>query len=390
MHFTLVITAVAVAIAFTLDEASQASRAYTQLREIVSALENWNTRLIDERATVEHEQAKAALPRSFHIEFDEAVGGRESFDVVVTQGYRVSGFGDELARPQTLGDFAAIWDRLNDCCTVSSVTDIASEAAVWQIGASRSSPGWYPFTRTDELQNARRLQVRHWIKLAPESLAAQREAIQQRYPIALRGRLSTRGGEILFGIPAKELRRSFDGQQVFSEHAKMTWLKGPFAFSFPDLHEVTEGFDHLDFATLERIIANEAKRSGQNVETLGVKVPASAIGPWGLAALLTLQLYFLVNLRVLNDWLEAQPGRGEPFQVPWIGLYRGWPAGTLTVASLILLPLAVQMVIVAGAFEPAMPPPLGIKVLLGLYAVLGVSLAILTAFVLHKTRSLTR
>jgi hypothetical protein len=165
-------------------------------------------------------------------------------------------------------------------------------------------------------------------------------------------------------------------------------LKGPYPFSFQDLHEVTDGFEHLDFATLERIVGSEAKRSGQNIETLGVRLPASAVGSWGLAVLLTIQLYFLVNLSVFNARLEGQPGRDQPIQVPWIGLYKGWPSGALMMASLILLPLIVQIVIVVSGFKPTAQSPLALKVLLSVYATFGVSFAILTAFLLRKTRKL--
>jgi len=163
------------------------------------------------------------------------------------------------------------------------------------------------------------------------------------------------GGKALFDAPtrivipvADGVRPPFaalDGQQLLAQSAGWpSWRHGNFQESFPELAAITNVYANVDLETAEKILAGEVERRKERLEVWGVRVPSEDATRWGSVIVVAIQLYFWLHLMAFVKRLgNTQTG------VAWIGLYDGWWAGLVFLASAYALPVFVVGFIAARA-----------------------------------------
>jgi hypothetical protein len=108
-------------------------------------------------------------------------------------------------------------------------------------------------------------------------------------------------GKVL--LPVEQAGRvQVDLQRAFIEHVQakglaVNWQTGQFKESFRNLDELTQNYQDISFANIEKILESEAARSGERLEVLGVKLPVNALRTWGVVIVLAVQLYFFLHIR---------------------------------------------------------------------------------------------
>jgi hypothetical protein len=73
--------------------------------------------------------------------------------------------------------------------------------------------------------------------------------------------------------------------------------QGDFAHSFPNVDDLAKHLTGLSLDDLQLFLAAEQKRSGEQVEILGAKLPQDTIAFWGMILLLVVTGYFWVVLQ---------------------------------------------------------------------------------------------
>jgi hypothetical protein len=124
---------------------------------------------------------------------------------------------------------------------------------------------------------------------------------------------------------------------------------GHFDRSFPNLNryllELGSTGTELDMDSLGPFLDRDLERGTSPVEIVGIKIQAASLSLWGLLVLIGIQLYFVVHLssclsQLKND--QAPP-------IAWIGFYPGWPAQSLLIIGIMVLPAVVAGFTVYGA-----------------------------------------
>src|SRR5262249_6706604 len=109
-------------------------------------------------------------------------------------------------------------------------------------------------------------------------------------------------------------------RKMFAEYLGLVPL-GLFEQSFPDLNDFAKQLDGLRSSDLRLVLDGEIARSGDKVEVLGLSIPSPAIRSWGIFVLLSVQLYFLIHIRVFHR-MACETGKLP--STAWIGLYPDW------------------------------------------------------------------
>ncbi len=280
-------------------------------------------------------------------------------------------------RPATLESFKVYWNELSE----TTVVLIPNRVAPFLLATSE---GWEDAERVSwEKSSAGHAnwdvsfdkfscdyKIRGIIK---EKLPAD----YQRYPCAYQGvvreppprsprgnwRDSTRAsmtrdiGSVL--LPVEQLGRvPVDLQKGFIEHAQVKglavkWRTGQFKESFRDLDELTQNYQEISFAKIEKILEGEAARSGERLEILGIKLPVNALRSWGVVIVLAIQLYFFLHIREFKNRLSVD---NEAWGVAWVALYPGILEGLVFLLSALFLPIALVGIFGWECLKSAMEP----------------------------------
>lgn len=367
VHFTVVLTSLALLAAATLDAPSEAARADAQLREIIGAMRNWEPSFLTDRAQ-EAAHAVLGVPEQFILRFEarpegfgaptfftsiEGPYGQAEADVL-----RVS----DIDPPTSLAGFADLWDGLNDCCRLAVPVRFADRVAVSRIplvGEVEAQPlRWFAVDISSGAPGVHR-------RLALRTRPAADDVIEIGGGVlpgawVLRGSVADRASRWPVSLPVTTRVVAFDAQQALQDQLRTSWLGGAFDFSFRELSRVTEGYRNVDLNILGIIVESEARRAGQQIETFGLKLPAAVVGVWGLPILLAVQLYFLVNLVVFAQHAFAEPEPANVPPVPWIALYPGLLPRLLMLSSAVILPLSVHVAVTAMHVGRVGEPGLGL------------------------------
>ena len=123
---------------------------------------------------------------------------------------------------------------------------------------------------------------------------------------------------------------------AFNEHFGTDFPAGPFERSFAALNELTATYQDLDFDKVSRILVDARRTAGPRFEAFGASVPSAVLARWGIPIVLTIQLYLWVHLREYRKKLGVMGVRPE---TPWIPMYSGLVARTVSCLSVAALPL---------------------------------------------------
>ena len=115
------------------------------------------------------------------------------------------------------------------------------------------------------------------------------------------------------------------------------WRYGPFAKSFPELDSESVHIQSAKLSDLEDHLLARRQRSGEGIQVLGLKLPRSAIELWGLVALIGVQLYLWLHLRILASRINRHD---QAWETPWLALYHDSRIARTIFALTLFLPIA--------------------------------------------------
>lgn len=141
----------------------------------------------------------------------------------------------------------------------------------------------------------------------------------------------------------------FSGQRALLKGYDDKYDVGKFKNTFPELYTITKDFSGIFLEDLDPILATFSKRSEDQVELFGAKLPIPAIINWGIPILFVLTLYYYLHLKNL---LKVLPASGAlPSEVAWVGTYTGWLSKALTIGSIVILPMTVTIILLIQAYN---------------------------------------
>jgi hypothetical protein len=138
---------------------------------------------------------------------------------------------------------------------------------------------------------------------------------------------------------------NMEALKLLEDQLGTSWQYLPLSDSFPELMNVTKEFKDESFETVKKFLESEKRRSSNVFEAFGIKIPGSDIAIWGLAAMLVLQIYFLVHYQQFRKLYPKDKGTVS-VEFPWIGTYDSLIARCLLVLSVAILPFSTHTIIV--------------------------------------------
>ena len=137
-------------------------------------------------------------------------------------------------------------------------------------------------------------------------------------------------------VPITEISQSpVDAQRLLLKRVSGQ-QHGPFSDRFRELATLTLNLEDVSPEMAEHFLAGEEKRTGDQFEAMGLKIPAENAIRWGAILVLAVQLYLWVHLYEFRKRL----GPDDPgWEVAWIGVYSSNPARLLLLFSLLAIPL---------------------------------------------------
>jgi hypothetical protein len=240
----------------------------------------------------------------------------------------------KMGPPQTIGEFAKIWDAIDRNPQVVLPISLGDE-----FYPEKPENGSLKYTMLTSAEETNSNKQTSWTKAEFEIRTALDGGKQYSFVYRDKSRA--------LSVPVTQIDfESLDLLSLFRklqpESPQFHWRPGSFAESFPGLSEFSKDRDSATFADLGRALQTELNRGGESFEAFGLKVPSQTITLWGTILLLGVQFYFLTHLMELTRrLLPTDPG----WEVAWVGVYRGVLARVLLVISAILLPIAAVVVL---------------------------------------------
>jgi hypothetical protein len=140
-----------------------------------------------------------------------------------------------------------------------------------------------------------------------------------------------------------DLQNRIDMQKIIaSPFLGKAWRHGSFSTTFPELAEVTKFTRNLPFDQIEEILQDENLRNADKLEAFGLKIPAQGISLWGALILIGIQVYLNRHLKFLNS---VHVKNLHVARAAWLGLYTDYGSIIITILTMALLPVAVEFII---------------------------------------------
>lgn len=249
----------------------------------------------------------------------------------------------ELPRPNTLGDFEAIWDALASLSVTVTVpgSDPYNERPNW-IGIKE------PAFAAPVVQQISDTPAPDWpdvhLQLEPMSEfvrgfwrdRTEHELLPDYHYIG-----HTPWGEVQLPVLVESV--PLNTLSAFIGHYGLTRVRGSFAVNFPELVALTVDETAYGLDTLQALLISRSERAQDDIELFGLVIPSVLIARWGGLIILIVQLYFFLHLRALRD--QIGQGRDAPL-APWIGIYPDRISKTAAALSACALPPAVLAFII--------------------------------------------
>jgi hypothetical protein len=148
-------------------------------------------------------------------------------------------------------------------------------------------------------------------------------------------------------IPVVMRKVKVPAQDYLRKMANANWELGTFDKSFRSLSMFVRNLQSLSLEDVRTLIDNEKGRTGGQIEVAGLKIPASALGIWGVLVLVGLQIYFWLHFREFVNRLTITD---KAWSFPWVALYPSACSLWVFRASAMVLPLVAAFALMRVAF----------------------------------------
>jgi hypothetical protein len=244
--------------------------------------------------------------------------------------------------PRTLAEFEAWWNSLDSTSPVYVPKLISKE---WSFDSGASHSTFEPiFSANPDEKGTSHIKVELYLSDIPYEHGTHLEVGVAGEPKGVRY-----AGVTLWGV----------GDRQETEIPILTFAKyvvtrgtlsklfhnlrpGPFKKSFGDLSVATRDETDLPLEDIKEFLHDEAAKGPEVFEAFGMKFPAGQITFWGIALLLSVQMYFLVYLRQLVGKLKADDAGWD---VPWIAMSFSGLSKSLFFMSSVVLPFAASILL---------------------------------------------
>jgi hypothetical protein len=367
VHLSLLTVCFVLLSAWALSRETEVKRAANQLREIDNVVQSWNPKWLDSYAdSLVHQGRPSAIDQSpekcviregadqtqLKIELKhpnwtiqplpqslERWVRHESSGRKYSREYLPSA--PEINQPQTLGQFAELWDALQEDIAIytpsgPATKGVTSEEEIFNVICGS------PTTDVRSLQ----LELRS-VGSSEESDFLKKVAGED-FKYAYFGDVpgSQKSDQVAIPVRTTTLQK-FQAQSSLKRMYGTGWDLGPFSRAFPDLSKVTQNYKNLRFTDLFQVLETEATRSEDRIEIFGAKIPTPAISQWGALIILIVQAYLLLNLQSLKSLLRSD----SEIDSPWIGFYSSRSAKAATIVSALVFPSIVLIILSLSQFE---------------------------------------
>jgi hypothetical protein len=419
IHFSIVAVSVGLLMIGLFDSASRTQKAHSQLRSIIEYLSGWENDFLQSYAmhVVSNEKnfenldtskvikIRSEDKRILHLRVSDSDPQWSLFNTKPFTGQqgedRLIALWEselEVAKPKSLRSFVNIWDELNQPVYIYVPTKVM-DAAMLMSGPNRFNyllfKGWEPIEyiqpeASDEVVLNYSNKIALWA-LHGEDLDEARDRFGDEtisHVLAFRDDVGIVPGfnedsmfdEKVFAvfIPVTTFKIEMSGQAALLDHLAADWPRGSFEYSFPELSSTIGKAQDVEFDDLELILRNLSAVDSDNFKAFGFEIPADMIAMIGLPLLASIQLYFLLHLRVFNREFTSVE---EPF--PWIGLYQQRLPHLVFMVTVTVVPSFVQIALFYEAMgQPSEKPfwwvPAGVSV------ILSVAISAATMFEIRK------
>ena len=123
---------------------------------------------------------------------------------------------------------------------------------------------------------------------------------------------------------------------------------GSFEESFPSLGSIYKPYRTLELHEVDSVLRAELKRSGDNVEAFGLKIPADVVRRWGIWIVFAVLLYFSRHLRFL---LRLHGSCLPDVKSAWIGLYDDVASRTASIITCSVIPILATFILYYAGTE---------------------------------------
>jgi len=352
-------------------------RAAEQAGAIQDAIRSWNPQFLDSFARqmletvgwqgsevrIPYEVESKGLQRGFTLEFvdpswtvhplppdlkkfDQAYTDEQVMHYAYIQVENEYLRGRSAIRPPaTLGEFAALWNGLQQDLSVSVPVDVARSALIHAVSGNSPSE-WVELRPITGPPGGQRLRMLfraptdyEWKD--PERLFLKNPILNGTtythiYTGGLRIGAQTAQDEREVELPVLTKRVvSFNGQTAFKKAFGTTWRNGSFSDSFPELERESSVLLHLSILDATRILDYIALRPTAQFEAFGVKIPTVKALTLGIPLLLGVQFYLWSLLNALSKNLAKETAfKGYP----WLGFFEDTATIVVTNLTVLLLP----------------------------------------------------
>ena len=372
VHFTLVVVSFALLVGSSLRRAPTTQRALAQLESIDTVVAKWDDNWLNKRL---EEWSAVMVPDS--ILFVHKSAQRQGVLIRVghawspadTSDYaKFEGPGDahvfDFERPSRLIEFKRLWNRLDSLRIVHLTESPRQAVLLYNSEKEPDSEGVFS-DRYEKFEVVPLVDDTASGDLGTNPLEVFAEMVEGDYREWIvemsHGKIKPEAGRMLPDRTSSWVLRSghdvllilapvpivepgtYSMQREFADSFRLDWLPGSFSRTFPELASVSANLTGLTLGMIDTILRGELERSDESVEVFGARIPAEGLAHWGGPVLFVIQLYLFLHLGAL----AGRIGPADPaWQTPWIGLYKGWLAESLTVLSCVVVPGIVFGVLV--------------------------------------------
>jgi hypothetical protein len=357
VHFSLLVTCLALLVAATSAPPYIMENAYRQAQEIAARVGDPRYWLLDELSLnrqIREIYQKAPLAFSdgvstFRVDdsFLTYVGYSSLMADNVPQLSAVEEIGSAYGEPGisfgTLKDFVEFWNRLAKLRNVPFVQGWERDAALLELDPSHKVD-----MRVVERKEGKDI---HVLEAKFDGAGPRRQLVISVSP-EYRGQIQ----------PIRTIRvpvtvGRIDYQAEFISSIGVQWPPGRFSESFADLSRFSKGLESLNYTDLRDHLQKLVSEVGPPMQVLGVSIPVRSFRVMGPLVLLAVQLYLYLHIRRLRT-VSLDPTVIERFA--WIGVYEGWLSRLPFTLSITALPvLAAYIIANHGGLDMVILPAAG-------------------------------
>lgn len=270
-----------------------------------------------------------------------------------------------IKRPQTVKDFQVLYDQISDPCCIYEITGIEGrEIKIYHDKTEYvddTNTGYYTSVRgstkalkprglgqaqirPNQSEDTTNVQT-HSAYIGSTLRAGNRripDEHQDPSSIYLVIDVAPEPDEqlsehFLYVLPLRLKQLHYGGAQILDNP---DWILNGYQNQFDALHELSKNWSDVSIASARKIVAAERLRKGDSFDFIGIKVPANLALSFGGLLIASVQIYFLLHLKILNSRLRKGCGVATEHFPHWLSQQGGSYGNAVFLISVILFPLA--------------------------------------------------